>query len=325
MKPEKIADLVEQRWPRGPVASTGQLADSGLESRLVAAAVEAGVILRLRRGAYVRRTYWGALKPWDQDRLLIMAHYESTGGFARYSHVSAAMLHRCDVWKAGTMVHVTTQYSNSRTSAGKDVRTHRLPLAPGDVASLWTPDGREILTTTIERTVLDCARILPRAQAAVIGDHALRKGASLEGMRRLLDASPVKRGSRRAADLLDVLDARSESAGETRTRLLLYSFGLTRFTPQVDIPTAEGLFRADFADDVARVAIEFDGAGKYFDYKPTGEVLVAERARETALVEAGWRVFRLRWQHLDRPGELRRRLLDFLGGPPEKQKRPWPA
>jgi very-short-patch-repair endonuclease len=144
-------------------------------------------------------------------------------------------------------------------------------------------------------------------------------------MRRALDASPVKRGSRRAADLLDVLDARSESAGETRTRLLLYSFGLTRFTPQVDIPTAEGLFRADFADDVARVAIEFDGAGKYFDYKPTGEVLVAERARETALVEAGWRVFRLRWQHLDRPGELRRRLLDFLGGPPEKQKRPWPA
>lgn len=307
------------------MVSTGQLAEAGLESRMVAAAVKAGVILRLRRGAYVRGSYWCTLKPWNQDRLMIMAHYESTGGLARYTHVSAAMLHGCDVWNTGSTVHVTTQYSNSRTSAGVDVRTHRLPLAAGDLATLWRPDGRGILTTGLERTVLDCAWILPRAKAAVIGDHALRKGASLEGMRRLLDDSTVKRGSRRAAELLDVLDARSESAGETRTRLLLYSFGLDRCTPQIEIPTPEGLFRADFADAEAKVVIEFDGAAKYFDFNPTDGVLVAERLRETALTEAGWRVFRLRWKHLDRPEELRRRLLEFLGQHPGTQKRPRPA
>jgi very-short-patch-repair endonuclease len=280
---------------------------------VVGAAVQHGILLRLRRGVYVRRTYWNTLKPWDQDRLLVIAHYESTGGSARYSHVSAAMLHGCDVWDTGSMVHVTTHYSNSRTSAGKDVRTHRLPLPENDLASLWTPDGRGILTTTIERTVLDCARILPRDKAAVIGDHALRKGASIDTMRRLLEDSTVKRGHRRASDLLNVLDGRSESAGETRTRLLLSSFGLNAFTPQVEILTTEGLFRADFADTKARTIIEFDGTAKYIDYKPTERVLVAERLRETALVETGWRVFRLRWKHLDRPEELRQRLTAFLG------------
>lgn len=81
----------------------------------------------------------------------------------------------------------------------------------------------------------------------MIGDHALRKGATVESMRQMLDRSPAKRGSRRAADLLGVLDGRSESVGETRTRLLLRSFGLLMFIPQFEIPTPIGRFRADFA------------------------------------------------------------------------------
>lgn len=321
MKPEKVRALVEGRWPERAVASTSELAAAGLEDRVVTAAVKCGTLLRLRRGAYVRSAQWHILKPWDQDQLRIMAHFASTGGGARYSHVSAARLHGCHVWDSGSLVHVTTQYSNSRASAGTDVRTHRLPLSNSEAVSLWTPDGREILTTAIERTVLDCARILPLHKAAVIGDHALHKGASLALMRQLLADSPVTRGGRRASDLLEVLDARSESPGETRTRLLLRSFGLHTFQPQVGIMTTGGLFRADFADLEARAIIEFDGTAKYTDYRPTQDVLLAERWRENALAEAGWRVFRLQWKHLERPGELRHRLFAFL----DMQKRPRPA
>ena len=306
------------------MASTSQLAAAGLDDRLLTAAVKSGALLRLRRGTYVRAAQWNTVKPWDRDQLRIMAHFESTSGTARYSHVSAARLQGCQVWNAGPLVHVTTQYSNSSASTGKDVHTHRFPLPENECASLWTPDGREIMTTTIERTVLDCARILPIDKAAVIGDHALCKGASMALMRQLLEESPVIRGGRRASDLLDVLDARSESAGETRTRLLLRSFGLNTFTPQVEIMTTAGVFRADFADVETRVLIEFDGAVKYTEYKPTQEVLLAERWRENALLEAGWRVFRLHWNHLDRPGELRARLASFLGYP-GTQKRPRPA
>ncbi|MFD5276517.1 hypothetical protein ACFWIX_03035 [Pseudarthrobacter sp. NPDC058362] len=321
MNSQKIQAVVDGRWPQVDVASTRHLAAAGLESRLVKKATDDGALLRLRRGAYVRRGYWDSLKPWDQDLLRVLAHFESTGGDSRYSHISAARLHRCNVWEVGPLIHVTTGYSNSRASAGKDVRTHRLPLADHELASVRTTDGREVLTTSLERTVLDCARILPLDRAAVIGDHALRKGASLERMRQLLDESPTKRGSRRAADLLEVIDGRSESAGETRTRLLLRSFGLDSFIPQVEIPTGQGLFRADFADLQARVIIEFDGRAKYSDYKPAEEALLSERWRETALQELGWSVFRIKWPQLDRPGELRRRLFAFLA----TQKRPWPA
>lgn len=308
MKPDKIRELLDERWPEFPVAATQQLSRAGLEDRILTAAVRTGLVIRLRRGAYVRSTYWHGLKPWVRDGLLVHAHHLSTGGASRYSHVSAARLHECQVWGAGPRVHVTTGYANSRKSAGEDVRTHRARLGSTDLTSFLTSDGREILATSLARTVLDCARTLPLEQAAVIGDHALRKGADLPTLRRLLDEGPEKRGSRRARLLLDSLDGRSESAGETRTRLLLHSLGRRNFTPQVEILTSVGLFRADFADPGSKIIIEFDGAGKYTDYRSTDEVLLAERRRETALIEEGWLVLRLVWTHLDRPAELNRRI-----------------
>ena len=308
MNGDKLRVLLDAKWPAFTVASKQQLGAAGLDERVLTAAVRSGILLRLRRGAYVRSTDWKATEPWTRDALKIQAHFLSTGGVARYSHVSAARLHDCHVWDVGPLVHVTTDYANSGKSAGRDVRTHRMVLAPQDLTTLWSPDGREILTTGIERTVLDCARILPLEQAAVIGDHAVRKGAGLESMRKLLEQSPVKRGSRRAQDLLAVLDGRSESVGETRTRLLLRSFGLNMFIPQFEIPTPTGHFRADFADPDSRVVIEFDGSGKYTNYKPTDEVLLAERRRENALIEDGWLVLRLEWKHLAHPAEVRRRL-----------------
>ncbi|WP_458111647.1 endonuclease domain-containing protein [Arthrobacter sp. R1-13] len=194
------------------------------------------------------------------------------------------------------------------TSTGIDVRTHRLPLDSSDLITLQTADGRDIQVTSMERTVLDCARILHLAAAAVIGDDALRKGADLASMRKKLEESPVKRGSVRAAAVLDALDARSESSGETRTRLLLHSFGFHSFVPQYEIPTSAGLFRADFAYPASRVVIEFDGRAKYGDYKPADQVLLAERRRENALTEEGWIFLRLDWQQLEDPWELRRRV-----------------
>ncbi len=312
MTPEKLRKLVDDHWPGNVVVSTAGLVAAGMEERVLTSAVRSGVLLRIRRGAYVRGAVWNGLKPWDRDKLLVWAHYESTGGVSLYSHVSAARLHDCQVWDAGRLVHVTTGYANSSTSSGPDVRTHRLPLADGDHVAWLLKDGRQIRVTSLERTVLDCARILPLEQAAIIGDHALQKGADLDQMCRLLAGSPIKRGASRAARMLETLDGRSESAGETRTRLLLRSFGMLNFVPQVPLRTRNGKFRADFADPERRIIVEFDGRGKYSDYRPTEEVLLAERSRESALIEAGWLVLRLDWDQLARPAELRRRLLAMI-------------
>ncbi|MET3933039.1 hypothetical protein [Arthrobacter sp. OAP107] len=299
---------IEALWPTLPVASTRQLVEAGIGDRLLTGAVRNGVLFRLRRGAYVRSSHWSQLKPWERDHLRIQAHYESTGGTCRYSHVSAARLHACSVWNCGPQIHVTTGYSNSRTSTGPDVKTHLFALDDSDVSTLPLADGREIYVTSLERTVLDCARLLRLNEAAVIGDHALRKGADLPRMLQLLEQSNIKRGRRRALTLLDALDARSESAGETRTRLLLREVGIDGFEPQYELTTPAGLFRADFADPSRRVIIEFDGKGKYSDFGPTDEVLLAERARENALTEEGWIFVRLEWPHLASPADVKRRV-----------------
>ena len=315
---------IEARWPNRPVASTWQLLEAGIDDRLLTAAVRNGILLRLRRGAYVRSSYWSQIKPWERDDLRIRAHYEATGGTARYSHVSAARLHACRVWNCGPLVHVTTGYSNSGTSTGPDVKTHLFALDDSEVVTLQVADRREIYATSLERTVLDCARLLPLNEAAVIGDHALRKGADLPRMRQMLEQSDIKRGSRRAKTLLHSLDARSESAGERRTRLLLHAVGFECFEPQYELPTRAGLFRADFADPRRRVIIEFDGKGKYSDFKPTEEVLLAERARENALTEEGWVVLRLDWQHLASPADIKRRVLAATARA-QTQNRPRPG
>ncbi|HEY8295717.1 MAG TPA: hypothetical protein VIG41_10290, partial [Micrococcaceae bacterium] len=64
----------------------------------------------------------------------------------------------------------------------------------------------------------------------------------------------------------------------------------------------------DFAWPDLMLILEFDGKGKYFDYRPTGEALYEERRRERILMEQGWRFLRIEWADLDRPDELRRRL-----------------
>ncbi|MGG6379853.1 type IV toxin-antitoxin system AbiEi family antitoxin domain-containing protein [Paenarthrobacter sp. NEAU-H11] len=66
MKPDKIRELLDERWPEFPVAATQQLSRVGLEDRILTAAVRTGLVIRLRRGAYVRSTYWHGLKPWCQ-------------------------------------------------------------------------------------------------------------------------------------------------------------------------------------------------------------------------------------------------------------------
>jgi len=63
-------------------------------------------------------------------------------------------------------------------------------------------------------------------------------------------------------------------------------------------------YRLDLVIEGTRVAIEFDGVGKY----GTTADLRAEKAREEDLRVAGWIVVRFQWGDLFRPEELKRRI-----------------
>ena len=81
---------------------------------------------------------------------------------------------------------------------------------------------------------------------------------------------------------------------------------------QVEVRTTEGRHRLDFAWRDKKLALEFDGRVKYFDYAPTEEVIFQERQREKALMEDGWTFIRIKWRDLFQEQEFKFRVLRAL-------------
>lgn len=316
METPQLQQRLSQAWPaQSPVATTAQLADAGLGQRTLASALKRGLVYRLRKGAYVRSVDWRELKPWDQDSIRLLAHLVSAQGDPVYSYFSAARLHGLFIWNGGPLVHVTGHSAASGTSGARDVVAHHEELAVSDSQAIKLRNGRAVLVTTLERTVVDCARLGNFVQAVVIGDHALRNGALLEAMWAMVNAIPGRRGVRKARRVLRALDDRSESPGETRTRLIIADMGIEQPALQLELHVAGRVYRPDFAWVDRKVIVEFDGDQKYFAYKPTAEAVLDERKRERRLMEDGWRFVRLEWRDLAHPEDVKRRILSVLNAP----------
>ncbi|WP_416404824.1 hypothetical protein [Arthrobacter sp. LFS091] len=290
---------------------TSELHELGFNDRNIAAMLRTGGLVRLRRGCYIRGSTWAAQKPWSRSLQLIAAHAHGTlttsvGGLV-YSHTSAARLHGLFLWDVDDRVHVTTGTTPSRTSHGGDVVPHTRTLNPNEVVTV-----QGMPCTSLERTVADCCLMLTYKQALIVVDHALRIGAHTTALEQMCGSLVGRNGVSRLRRALENADARSESPGETLTRELLQRLGIELPELQVEVMSAEGRHRLDFAWRRKKLALEFDGKVKYFDYAPTGEVLYRERQREKSLTELGWRFIRIKWQDLFREQEFKVRVLRAL-------------
>lgn len=118
-------------------------------------------------------------------------------------------------------------------------------------------------------------------------------------------------GARRAVRLLD---GRSESVLESRSRLAMLDAGLPTPIPQYEIFDDDGVFlaRVDFAWPELRVVAEADGEEKYIG--DTRAILAREKYRIDRLIELGWRVVRWSWGDLER-GVIVPRVRRVLDGP----------
>lgn len=122
-----------------------------------------------------------------------------------------------------------------------------------------------------------------------------------------LAGHPRVRTARLAVGLAD---ARSESVGESRTRLLLAALDLGTAVPQVEIRDDAGhlVARVDFLYGRQQTIVEFDGLVKYSGAEGR-QALIAEKRREDRLRDLGYQVVRVTWAELDRPVLLRQRIL----------------
>jgi hypothetical protein len=279
--------------------------------------VRAGELERLRRGAYVN-----GLLPHDaadRHRLLIRATLSGLHRPAVVSHQSAAVLHGLPLWDVALdRVHITRR-PPAWNIAGTVLRCHVARLRDDEIEEV---QGTRV--TSIVRTALDLARSLPHEAAVVVLDAALH-GRLLDHdtlRARLLDLAGTP-GSRSAARAVTFADCRSESVGESRSRVLLARWGLTPTALQFEVRSAAGdlVGRTDFAWEERGVLGEFDGRVKYGRLlgpgQEPGDAVFKEKRREDAVRDEGWGVVRWVWSDLQVPHRFATRVRRALerGGP----------
>ncbi|MGY1680307.1 type IV toxin-antitoxin system AbiEi family antitoxin domain-containing protein [Geodermatophilus sp. SYSU D01176] len=288
MDPSLFPDLVLRR-----AALRNGWSDAELTRQL-----RRGGLARLRPGAYVP-----AVAPdgeAQRHRLLVAATLDALRRPAVVSHQSAAVLLGMPLWGVDLRrVHVTRRPPAS-SEVGRHLRCHVARLTDEEVVAV---DG--VPVTSPVRTALDLARTLAVEPAVVALDAALRlRLVHRPELDRRLEGVVGTPGSRAAARAVGFADGRSESVGESRSRLLLHRLGLAPSTLQLAVRSAGGrlLGRADFGWEEARVVGEFDGRVKYGRLlrpgQEPGDVVFEEKRREDAFRDEDWGVVRWTWADL---------------------------
>ncbi|WP_425862118.1 type IV toxin-antitoxin system AbiEi family antitoxin domain-containing protein [Arthrobacter sp. TWP1-1] len=311
MERTQVEALFDQLWPPDRrIATTAQLHKAGLDGRTIAYGVKRGLLHHLRRGVYMPMRGWQGSKPWIREELVLQGHIAAANGTVIYSHFSAARLHKLRLWNCPQRIHISSGYRSSTLKGARDVVQHARTIDPQHLVRAVVPGVGVAVFTDLAHTVLECSMSAPFEQAVIIGDSALNSGLTMEALRELLESSAGRRGVKKARMAVEGLNGLSESAGETRTRLIVAELPIEQPELQITISTRGGAYRVDFAWPGIRLILEFDGDTKYFDYGVTTEqALINERVRENALIEEGWRFIRVKWSDLNAPEMLKARIM----------------
>ncbi|MFE5699711.1 hypothetical protein [Rhodococcus koreensis] len=258
---------------------------------------------RIGRGAYLSAAVCSALGDEERHRFLIDSTLHALSDDAVLSHQSAAVVYGLPLWRTALdRVHVT----RNRRGGGRVKRRVTVHCAPiGDRVAVV--DAHAL--TLPARTVVDLARTLPFEQAVVAGDAAVRTfGISRDELGAELALAARRHGIDAARRVVHFVSGHSESVGESRSRVMLARAGLAVPSQQGEVfdPGGRRVGRVDFHFD-GIVLGEFDGRVKYGRLlKPgqsPGDAVFAEKQREDALRDLGFRVVRWTWEDLESPSQ----------------------
>ena len=259
----------------------------------------AGELERVRRGAYVPAVDERLREREARHALTARAVVAQLPTESVVSHVSAAVLHGLPVWNLPlARVHVTRDH-RSGGHRRADLHVHHTPLRPDEITVV---DG--IAITTPARTLVDLARVAPFEQAVAVADAALfRKMVDRTTLDDAVERAARRPGNHKARRAIAFATRGGESVGESRSRVLMARFQLPIPTLQWEVPALRWVGRTDFAWPERRTVGEFDGRVKYGRLlrpgQQPGDVVFAEKVREDAIRDAGFRVVRWIWDELD--------------------------
>lgn len=154
-----------------------------------------------------------------------------------------------------------------------------------------------VRVTTPARTGFDLARRYGRNVAVPLLDSlCATTGVTAREIALVAAEHGGDRGLLRMRDVLGLVDARSESPQETKTRLFLIDNGFPRPETQIVVCDQHGRFvaRVDMGWKEWQVAIEYDGAQHWTDSRQYARDI----DRLAGLEALGWIVIRLSATHL---------------------------
>ncbi|WP_067827142.1 hypothetical protein [Nocardia inohanensis] len=237
----------------------------------------------------------------ERHRLLIDAVLPEMPGQSIVSHQSAAVVYGTALWHAPLERVCLTR---NRRGGGRVRPFTKVHGSPVDSAA--EVDG--LLVTTPARTVVDLALSLPFDAAVVAGDALVGMFAlTPESLAEEVERARCRHGIAKARKVTSLLDGRSQSLGESLSRIMIHRLGLPTPRTQGNVLTPDGRFVAqvDFYYENAGVLCEFDGATRYGRLIRPGldpaELIRREQIRETYLRALGFEVVRWTWKDLLAP------------------------
>jgi hypothetical protein len=292
------------------VERIGKLLD---DPRSLARDVERGVLVKLRRGAYVSEQVWSGLSPRARHVLRIKAVVAAAERPIAVAGLSAAAVWGMPI--SGDWPNEVTVLDEWR-GGGRAEPGVRRTAAGFRTARFVELDG--IRLTDLTRTVLDVARRHSFTDAIGSVDWALWRGNEraigrdmLSDDIRNLDASLGRRHLERVVGFATSL---SDSFGESRCRAVIHLLGFDAPELQVEFRDEQGSMFPDFFWRGVQSAAEFDGKQKYtrneFTRGDPAEVLWREKKREDRLRRQLHGFTRILTSDVDRPERLAALLTD---------------
>jgi hypothetical protein len=288
----------------------------GYDDNYLARARRAGDVVRVRQGAYVLTPLWEQADRVGKHLLLVGAVVRLYDDRVAVSHQSACVTQGGPDWGLDlSNAHLTNLYGIGERRAAR-ITHHRGACRVGDVSR----DDRGWITSPT-RSALDTAMLAGRDPAVCVLDWYLNKGLVTEEELRIgLDAKTEWADTLALFTRVQLCDGRSESVGETRSRLLCVDRKLPTPELQFRVRHPDGFVagRTDFAWPEYRLLGEFDGLHKYLRTRRPGETIeqavLREKAREDLLRElTGWTFIRLVWADLATPAATEARIRRALG------------
>jgi hypothetical protein len=274
--------------------------------------VRIGALTRIRHGAYTSPASWSALTPAERHVLLCRAVLQQYDDRVALSHASGTLMRGGPDWGLDLRtVNLTNLFGRGdRTQAG--VTHHRGTVRVGDV----TRFGGHWVTAPARSAVETAAGAAPAPAVSVLDWH-LHQGLATSDQIKAYAEIHMREwpGTIGLLHAVERCDGRSESVGETRSRLNLEDQGIVCI-PQWEVrhPSGRLAGRVDLLLPDLGVMVEFDGEIKYGRLLKPGQsvsdVIRDERARELLLEElTGLRMVRFVWKDLDHAVRMAERVV----------------